>query len=314
MKLNELLKIEHPIILAPMFLVSNVAMVKAALDTGITAAIPAFNYRTSNQLAEAIAEIKKHSIKPFGINLVVNRSNIYLKRQLQTCIDHKVDYIITALGSPKSIINVCRKHGIKVFCDIINVDQAKKVENLGVDAVIAVNNKAGGHLGFRSPEDLIPKLSQALNIPVISAGGVGNYEQMKEVIKLGASGCSIGSMFIASEEATVSDEYKNAIVRHGSKDIVITKKLSGTPCAVINTSYLKSIGLKENSIEKLMHRHHLLKKYIKLIISLRGMKSLRKAAYSSTYKKVWAAGHSIEEVKEILPISKIIEKLTSKSS
>ncbi len=311
LKLNEILNIDIPIILAPMFLVSNADMVKAALDAGITAAIPALNYKTNSELRTAIQEIKQHSNKPFGINLIVNKSNIYLKNQLQACLDLEVDYIITALGSPRKIIDQCKKKNIKVFCDVLNSYQAKKVENLGADAVIALNNSAGGHLGIHNAKDFIPELLSEVKIPIISAGGVANYKQYKEVMNLGAAGCSVGSIFIASTEAPVSLEYKNAIVHYGAKDIVITKKISGSPCTVINTPFVQKIGTKETVFEKIMNRNKRLKKYLRFILATRGMNKLRNAAFKASYKSIWCAGTSIEEVNEIRPISKIVKQLTS---
>ena len=309
MKLNEILNIKHPIIMAPMFLVSDETMVKAALDSGITAAIPAMNYRTNTELRKAITNIKAHTSMPFGINLIVNKSNIYLKNQLQACLDLEVDFVITALGSPVKIMDACKKKNIKVFTDVINTYQAKKVEKLGVDAVIALNNRAGGHLGISPAEELIPMLKNEISIPVISAGGVANHRQFIEIMELGAAGVSVGSVFIASTEAPVNDSYKDAIVKYGEKDIIITKKLSGNPCTVINTPYFQQLGTKENFIERLMHLNPFFKKYIKLLIAKRGMSVLKKAAFNASYKTVWSAGVSIEEVKEILPIKEIIQKI-----
>lgn len=311
MKLNEILDIKHPIILAPMFLVSNTQMIKAALDSGITGAIPALNYRTPDELRNAILEIKNYSSKPFGINLIVNKSNIYLKKQLQACLDLNVDYIITALGSPKSIIEQCKSKGVKVFCDVINTYQAKKVESLGADAVIAINNSAGGHLGISSAEELIPKLKSEINIPIISAGGVANKEQLENILSLGASGCSIGSIFIASEEAPVSHDYKRAIVEYGANDIVITTKLSGAPCTVINTPYVQKIGVNANLWERIINKNKPLKKVARFVLAQKGMTKLRDAAFKTTYKTVWCAGTSIEEVDRILPVREIVTKLTT---
>src|SRR5690606_35821046 len=134
-----------------------------------------------------------------------------------------------------------KSKGIKVFCDVVDDAFAMKVEKMGADALIAVNSGAGGHAGPLSAEQLIPLLLEKCNIPVISAGGVGKGAQLLEKIELGACGASIGSPFIASHEADVSQEYKQAIVDYGAKDIVLTTKLSGTPCTVINTPYVQEI-------------------------------------------------------------------------
>jgi nitronate monooxygenase len=244
--LTKMLGIEHPIIMAPMFLVSNTDMIVAALESGITAAFPALNYRTDSELRAAITEIKKRSSKPFGVNLIVNKSNLKYKAQLKTCVELHVDYIITSLGNPKEVIDLCKPKGIKVFCDVVDLKYAQKVESLGADAVIAVNRDAGGHSGPLKAAELIPILKNQLQIPIISAGGVANYDQMIEVLNLGAEGVSVGTIFIASNECKVSEDYKKALIQYGAKDVVMTSKLSGSPLTVINTPYVKQMGTKEN--------------------------------------------------------------------
>lgn len=309
--LSELLGIRYPIIVAPMFLVSNTEMVIAAINAGATAAIPALNYRTLDDLRAAIKEVKQAAGGPIGINLIVNKSNFLYKEQLAVICEEKVDYIITSLGSPEETINMAKKHGVKVLCDVVNVEYAKKVEQLGADAIIAVNNQAGGHAGGTSYEELIPQLKKACNIPIISAGGVGNGHEMRKVLDTGADGLSIGSIFIASTEAGVNDEYKQACIDYGAKDIVMTTKISGTPCTVINTPYVQQLGTKQNWLERLLNKNKRLKKWMKALTFIKGMKSLRKAAFGATYKTMWCAGPSIEHVKEIKPLGAIIHQLVT---
>ena len=131
--LDQLLGIKYPVIVAPMFLISNTKMVKEALDAGVTAAFPALNYRTDKELREAIADIKAHSDKPFGVNLIVNKSNTKYKAQLKTLLELKVGFIITSLGSPKEVIEHAHQAGVKVFCDVVDLKYAQKVESLGAD-------------------------------------------------------------------------------------------------------------------------------------------------------------------------------------
>lgn len=307
--LSELLGIRYPIIVAPMFLVSNTEMVIAAIKAGATAAIPALNYRTLEELRAAIKEVKQVTGGPIGINLIVNKSNFIYKEQLEVICEEKVDYIITSLGSPEETIKMAHQHGVKVFCDVVNVEYAKKVEGLGADAIIAVNNKAGGHAGGSSYDQLIPELKKACTIPIISAGGVGNGHEMRKVLEAGADGLSIGSIFIASDEAGVNDEYKQACIDYGAKDIVMTTKISGTPCTVINTPYVQQIGTEQNWLERLLNKNKRLKKWMKALTFIKGMKSLRKAAFGATYKTMWCAGPSIEHVKEVKPLGEIIHQL-----
>jgi nitronate monooxygenase len=309
--ISDLLGIRYPVIVAPMFLVSSPEMIIEAIRNGITAAIPALNFRTSDELREGIRKVKSAVDGPMGINLIVNKSNFRLKKDLEICLEEGVDYYITSLGSPAEVIRRAHEKGQKVFCDVTNVEYAKKVEKLGADAVIAVNNRAGGHAGDLSMEELVGQLKEAINIPIISAGGVAESSDITRAIEAGASGVSVGSIFIASDEAPVSDEYKQGIVDYGEEDIVMTTRLSGTPCTVIKTPYVEKIGLEPTFLERIMKKYKGLKKFIKMILFIRGMKRLRESAYSFTYKSVWCAGPSIEKVKSVRPMKAIIEELVS---
>ena len=126
----------------------------------------------------------------------------------------------------------------------------------------------------------------------------------------GAAGASIGTIFIACDEADISQEYKQAMVDYGEKDIVKTTKLSGSALTVINTPYVQSLGTKANWLEWILNHNKTLKKYAKMLLALRGMKAVEKAAFSATYKTVWCAGPAIEHVKSIRPMADIINTLT----
>ena len=309
--IDKMLGIDYPIIVAPMFLISNTKMIKAALANGVTAAFPALNYRTDAELRAAIADIKAFTSKPFGVNLIVNKSNPKYKPQLATLLELKVAYIITSLGNPKEVIEQCKPLGIKVFCDVVDLAYAKKVEALGADAVIAVNNRAGGHAGNLSPQELITLLKENCSIPIISAGGIAHGKDLKLAMDLGAAGASVGTIFIACSESDISPEYKQAMIDYGEKDIVMTTKLSGSALTVINTPYVQRLGTKATWLEWILNNNKTLKKYAKMLIAFRGMKKVEKAAFGATYKTVWCAGPSIEYVTSIQPMATIITKLTS---
>lgn len=307
--LAKILDIQYPIIVAPMFLISNVEMVVAACESGATGAFPALNYRSLDELRLAIKSIRSQTKKPFGVNLIVNKSNVKYKGQLEVLIEEKVDYIITSLGSPEETIYRCKPLGIKVFCDVVDANYAKKVEAMGADAVIAVNNRAGGHCGNLSPAALIQSIQAACKIPIISAGGIGTKAQVDDALALGAIGVSVGTIFLASKEATISNDYKDALIHYGEKDIVLTTKMSGSHLTVINTPYVQSLGTEASFLEKLLHKNKWLKKYIKMILALKGMRAIEKATFKSTYQTVWCAGPSIEYIKSIRPLREIMKDL-----
>ena len=308
--LTSLLHIKHPIIMAPMFLVSNTKMVIEGMKCGIAGCIPALNYRTLEELKAAIQELKAAKVEggSFGFNLIVNKSNVKYKEQLRILCEEKVDFILTSLGSPAETIQEAHKVGIKVFCDVTDLSFAKKVESLGADALVAVNNQAGGHRGNISPKELIEELNEKTSLPVISAGGVGNKQDLDKMLGYGAIGVSVGSPFIASIESGVSDEYKQACVQYGAKDIVMTERISGTPCTVINTPYVQKVGTRQSWLERILNKNKSLKKWVKMVRFYIGMKATEKAATQVTYKTVWVAGPSIEDTNAILPVKDIVAK------
>lgn len=309
--LTEMLGIELPIIMAPMFLVTNTKMIVAAGEAGIAGCIPALNFRTIEELEAGLKEIKSKTNKPFGVNLIVNKSNVIAKKQLYKCLDVGVSFFITSLGSPEEVIKESKKLGIKVFCDVIEENYAKKVEGLGADGVIAVNSGAGGHLGNIPASVLVPGLKSVCKIPVISAGGVGTGQGIVSMLALGADGLSIGSPFIATKESDVSQEYKQACIDYRAEDIVVTTKLSGSRCTVINTPYVQKIGTEQNVVESILNKNKQLKKYAKMVTYYKGMKLLEKAAFSASYKSVWCAGSSIEFTKKIESIPDIVSRYKS---
>lgn len=309
--LTEMLGIELPIIMAPMFLVTNTKMIVAAAENGIAGCIPALNFRTIEELEAGIKEIKSQTNKPFGVNLIVNKSNVLAKKQLHKCLDLGVNFFITSLGSPEEVIRESKKQGIKVFCDVVEETYAKKVEDLGADAVIAVNSGAGGHRGNIPASVLVPALKSICKVPVISAGGVGTGAGILSMLALGADGLSIGSPFIATKECGVSEDYKQACINYSAGDIVVTTKLSGTPCTVINTPYVQKIGTDQNIVESLLNKNKQLKKYAKMVTYYKGMKLLEKAAFSASYKTVWCAGSSIEFTHKIESVEDIIKRYKS---
>ena len=314
-RLTEQLKIQVPVIMAPMFLVSNLGMMKAAIDSGIMGTFPTLNYRDKNELGTIIDACHTHMKLPgktgsFGVNVIVQQSNIYLKDHLKICMDKKVPYYITSLGNPAEVIAGAHAYGGKVFCDVTTMKHAKKVVAQGCDGLIAVGQGAGGHAGNIALQVLIPALKKEFpKMIVVGAGGVANGQGLASLLALGADGASVGTRFIACTEATVNPEYKDAILKYGMEDIVMTEKISGTPCAVINTPYVQKIGTKQNFVEHFLNKNSATKKLFKTITQFRGMKVVEKAAMKATYKTVWCAGQTVELIQSIEPTQKIIENM-----
>ncbi|HKK66617.1 MAG TPA: nitronate monooxygenase [Bacteroidales bacterium] len=307
--LTDMLGCRYPVLMAPMFLVSDENLMLAGLENGVAAAFPAANYRSPEALDRAMTELKSKTNKPFGVNIIANRSNPDFDTQLSACIKHRVDFVITSLGNPEIAINACHKAGIPVFCDVTDLKYAKKVVGMGADALIAVNKQAGGHPGLLPGDVLLTELQNAFDLPVIYAGGIASHTDYQRVMKAGAAGVSVGTLFLATKESPVSDAYKQAMVNNTAKDIVLTDKLSGAPLHVINTDYVKKTGTKANRLTCFLYRHKKLRRFLKGLAMKRGMKALEKAAFSASYKTVWVAGPAISNVHSIVSVKERVEQI-----
>jgi nitronate monooxygenase len=313
--ITDLLKIKHPIIMAPMFLVSNKAMLMAAIDNGVMGVIPTLNFRNESELKTLLAELRQYAKDKsgsYGVNIIAQKTNVYFEKHLKICVEEEVPFYITSLGNPQPVIEAAHVYGGKVFCDVTNLIHADKCASYHCDGFIAVGQGAGGHAGNNPLHILVPSLRAAHpNIPVVAAGGVANGASMLAVLATGAEGVSIGTRFIASTESRVSNEYKNAIVDSSMDDIVMTSKISGTPCTIINTPFAQKIGYEQNWFEKLMSNNKFVRKYFKMLVQLRGMRNLEQSIKPGNYKTLWCAGKSVEQIQDIKPCKNIIDDLMS---
>ena len=305
--------IQFPVIMAPMFLVSNLEMVKAGMKSGIAATFPSLNYREDGELEAILNKLnaeQNNSIGRYGVNLIVQKSNPMYSKHLDVCVEKKVPFYITSLGSPAEVIKKAHSYGAKVLCDVTNIVHAQKCYDLGCDGFIAVGQGAGGHAGNNPLMLLVPALKKAFpDRIVIGAGGVATGDAIASILALGGEGVSVGTRFIATPEAGVNDGYKNAIVDSSMEDIVMSTKISGTPCTVINTEYAKKIGHTQNWFERVLSKNKKTKKYFKMLVQFRGMKKLEESVTRGSYKTLWVAGKSSEMINEIVPCVDIIERL-----
>ncbi len=297
--------VRYPIICAPMFLVSSVNMVVSASEAGGIGTFPALNFRPIEAYREAIRGIKHLTDKPFGINIIVQKSNRYQHQQIDHALDEKTPFIITSLGSPKEVIRLSHQVGTKVYCDVVGLEHAKKVADLGADGLIAVGFGAGGHAGDISPFALIPNLVRMFKLPVIAAGSIVDGAGMAAAFALGASAVYMGTRFIASKEADVPEKYKTAIIRAASEDIVNTDKVDGFPGNFIRTQELEALGLEKGIVEGILTKSKRIKRFISLGRAARSL--LGDVDSKVSYKTVFSAGHGVGLIDEVLTIKEIIE-------
>ena len=311
-RFTEMMKIDLPLIAAPMFLVSNEDIVVESSEAGAIGTFPALNYRPIDKYIEALKAIRQRTKRPIGVNIITNKSNSRQHLDLKHALDAGVELFITSLGSPKQVIEDAHKNGAKVICDVINLEYALKVQDLGADGVIAVASGAGGHAGPTSPFALIPWLKSELDIPIVAAGAISTGASMAAALFSWAPRRfrSVPASS-PSREAKVVDAYKDAILKATPDDIVMTTRVSGTPAAVIKTPYIEKSGLELHWALEILKKYKLTKKWATLLIHYMGMKSLENAANKPTWKTVWSAGQSVGMIDEILSCREIIDKMVT---
>src|SRR3954469_1290405 len=226
-----------PAVAAPMFLVSNPDLVVECCRAGIIGTFPALNQRSSAEYEAWLVEIRErlvrierdtgHATAPFGVNLIVHKSNPRLQADLEISVRHKVPLIITSLGAVKELVGAVQGYGGLVFHDVINIRHARKAAEANVDGLIAVCAGAGGHAGLLSPFALVPEIRQFFPKTVLLSGVMSTGRHVAAARVLGADLAYLGTRFIATRESAAQPAFKDMIVETNATDIVYTAAISG---------------------------------------------------------------------------------------
>ena len=309
-----LVGIQHPIIGGAMYPCSNPELVAAVSEAGGIGIIQPLSlvYVYGYEFRAGLKKIRSLTGKPIGMNLIVERSSkLYEERMrswLKIAIEEGVRFFITALGNPSWVVDEVRACGGVVFHDVTDVKWAEKAICCGVQGLICVNNRAGGHAGSKSPETLISEM-QRFGVPLICAGGIGDREAFRQALKLGYSGVQIGTRFIATTECAAHVSYKDAIVAAKASDIVLTERVTGVPLAVIKTPYLERTGTRAGPIARFLLKHRRTRHIMRFIYSALSVWQLRRSALKGlSTKDFWQAGRSVEGVNAIEPVGDIIRR------
>ena len=307
--------IKYPVICGAMYPCSNPELVAAASEAGGIGIVQPVSlvFAHGHDYREGLRYIRTLTSKPIGMNLLVEKSakryEDRLKEWLDISIEEGIRFFITALGNPSWVIEKVRPLGGVVYHDVTNLKWAQKAVEYGVDGLICVNNRAGGHLGNESPETLFKELKK-FNLPLICAGGVGSKDEFDQMMALGYEGVQLGTRFIASAECSAHADYKKAIINASASDIVATAKISGVPVSVIKTPHIERLGLEAGPIAKWLLRHPTFKHYMRLMYTLKSVWQLKQSnKRGSSYKDFWQAGKSVETIDSILTVRDIITKM-----
>ncbi len=294
-KLSARMKI--PVIVAPMFLVSGPELVVASAKAGVLGCMPAANARTLETLKQwfetldnELRKIQRQNM--WGVNLIVHESYDRFDEELELIEQYQPKLVITALGSPKRVLEPIQAYGGKVLADVITVEQARKSIDLGVDGLILVCSGAGGHTGRYSPFAFVEEVRRFYDGPLIVGGAIQSARTILAVLALGADCAYIGTRFISCPESLVNDDYRDMLVRAQMSDIVTSEKISGVQGNWLKESLIQTqfdIDRKENNVTS---------------IDFSNIRDTSKA-----WKNIWSAGHGVGATKSVETVKSVVDAL-----
>ena len=307
------LGIQYPLICGAMFPCSNpelVAAVSAAGGIGVVQPV-SLTYVHGHDFRAGLRQIKSRTDKPIGFNALIEQSSqSYHERMIRwvdISLEEGVRFFVTSLGKPRWVVDRVHAAGGLVYHDVVDARWAAKAIDSGVDGLIAVNSRAGGHAGPQTPEALIESLAP-LGRPVVAAGGVGTAREFVHLMQLGYAAVQLGTRFIATNECKASEAYKKAIIDSDEDDIVLTERLTGVPVAVINNAWIQRTGTRSGPIARWMLRGRKTKHWMRMIYALRGGLRLKAGLMKEDEGEYWQAGKSVAGIVDIRPAGEIVRE------
>ncbi|HSH44665.1 MAG TPA: nitronate monooxygenase [Longimicrobiales bacterium] len=303
-----------PIICGAMYPCSNPELVAAASEAGGIGIVQpvSLTYVHGREFREGLREIRRMTSKPIGMNaLIESSSSAYEKRMrewVDIALEEGVRFFITSLGKPRWVVDAVEPAGGVVYHDVTERKWALKGLESGAHGLIAVNRRAGGHAGPKTPEQLMDELGD-LGVPLVCAGGVGTPEEFRHALSLGYAGVQMGTRFIATTECTAAGPYKQAILEADEDDIVLTERVTGVPLAVIRTPYVERLGTRAGPIARWMLKGRRRKRLMRSLYALwSGWKLKRSSMDETGQKDFWQAGRSVAGIHEVRPAGDIIRE------
>jgi nitronate monooxygenase len=301
-----------PIVCGPMYPGSNPELIAAVSEAGGFGVVQPLSLTSlyGHDFREGLRLIKSLTDKPFGVNFTIfgggnKKYHDNNKKWMDISIEEGVKFFLTSLGKPTEIVKIAKKNDIKVYHDVPNKKVALAMVDCGVDGLNCINWRAGGQTGIYSAEKFMEDLKD-IKIPLICAGGIGNENDYKKALEMGYSGVQLGTRFLASKECIVTKSYKNAIVNSEEKDIVWTNKIAGNNSSVIKTKDIMRGGLRTGPIINFMLRRPKLKKYARMYLMSKGLKSYSKTAFDDSVQ-FWQAGKGVGGIKSIESCADILK-------
>lgn len=306
-----------PLICGAMYPCSNPELVAAVSEAGGIGIVQpiSLTYVHGHDFREGIRFIHRRTSKPIGMNALIEQSSKAYRERMVRWIDISLEegirFFITSLGNPKWVVDRVSQVGGVVYHDVTERKWAEKGLAGGVQGLIAVNSRAGGHAGPKSAEQLIEELAD-LGVPVVMAGGIGDEQGFVEALRMGYAGAQLGTRFIATPECRASEAYKRAIVEADAQDIVLSERITGVPVAVIRTPYIERMGLTAGPAARWLLRHRRTKHLMRTVYALRSLWQLKRASLDeSGSRDYWQAGKSVATIDRIEPAAAIVRRFAA---
>ncbi len=313
-------KIDVPLVCGAMYPCSNPELVAAVSEAGGIGIVQpiSLTFVHGHEFRAGLKHIRSLTAKPIGMNALIEKSSKrYMERMrewVDIALEEGVRFFVTSLGNPRWVCDAAHAVGGVVYHDVTEAKWAAKAVDGGVDGLIGVNRRAGGHAGARTAEALLAELAP-FGLPVVCAGGVGDADGFADALKLGYAGVQCGTRFIATPECRASEPYKRAIVDAKEDDVVLTERLTGVPVAVLRTPHVARAGTKANGFERWMLRGARTKHLMRSVFALRSAWSLRRDSLDPRgAREYWQAGRSVAGIHAIEPAGDIVRAWAAAAS
>lgn len=293
-------RLSLPLIAAPMFLISNPTLAQACCRQGVVGTFPALNQRTSEGFEEWLQEMEAAreadpDMAPYGVNLIVHRTNPRWPQDLELCVRYKVPLVITSLGAVSDLVEKVHSYGGLVFHDVTNRRHAQKAAEAGVDGIIAVSAGAGGHAGTQSPFALVEDIRQVFDGAIVLAGALSHGRDILAARAMGADLAYMGTRFINTEESAAQDEYRQMVIEAEASDIIHTPAVSGIPASFMRQS-LEANGFAMDQLQQAGEVNY-------------GEKLKPMDDEAKAWKTVWSAGQGVSAIRDCPPVAALVKRL-----
>ena len=284
--------LQLPLVCAPMFLVSGPDMVVAASKAGIGGAFPSTNCRTLGELEQWLATITAEVSAddgPWILNLITHSSRKRLTDELRLVAEYRPPIVITALGSPKPVMETVKGYGGLVFADVVNLALARKAAEAGVDGMACISAGAGGHTGQLSPFAFIAAIRDMFQGVIAIGGGIADGYGIAGAVAAGADCVYMGTRFIATQESLAAERYKTMVLESGIEDLVVSSAVTGTSASWLKAS-LAEAGFTEEALTGQVARDY-------------------SGSDAKRWRDVWAAGQGVGSSRVLQSVASVVADL-----